>query len=332
MPRAVSSRPSLDPEERRRLREAMVARIRAGKPNPFESSSPAHVAFAFTEELLRHADRAPDSPLGRQAREALGLGDGRKSPGIARRPMPSRTTLREGLDSPLEDMEPSPVPPLPTTEPPKLPPLPEGKPPVPVGHIDPVSRDFADAIAQRESLGSGGYRAVNPDGPALGRYQMRRIALQSVGFKDPEGRWTGALGVGNEGEFLNNPAAQDIAFAGYMRVLREELERRRVLDRIGVRLTAQDGRSITVTNAGLIAAGHREGSYAVKAYLDFAGSKGWSTYGTAFPTGNVPGTRRLLADSFAQIEDRLADFENIGYLSAGAERPPLVVPAISRHK
>jgi len=280
----------------------MVARIRAGKPNPFEPSSPAHAAYAFTRELLGHAERAPRSVLGRQAAHAL-------APAVA-------AASEAGGD----------VPPLPGERPYERPPA--------VARGEPVGRAFADAIFGEESAGSGGYRAINESKyeayTALGRYQMQRAALQSVGFQRADGSWTGALGVFEPEDFLVNHHAQDVAFAGYMGVLRRELGNRGAFRWLGHEVTGRSGAAFTITESGLLAAAHREGSYAVRAYLDYLDANGGHAEGVDYPDGKVGESGRLLATALAQVEGRLARFADIPYSHGGDGGRPLVVPPEER--
>jgi len=302
----IQQRPGpLNEHERRRFREAMVERIRAGKPNPFEPSSPAHAAYAFTRELVGHAERAPQSALGQHSRAVVGTAASKASQG---------TNAIAGTNGSSEDM----------------PPVPGGKPPQRVGQVDPVSGVFADTIFSKESAGSGGYRAVNPspqaEYTAYGRYQLQRAALVSVGLQTRDGKWTGAMGIHSEEDFLNSPHVQDIAFSGYMRVLRGELRNRGSLRWIGDTATTQDGSSVVITESGLVAAAHREGSYAVEAYLDFLEAHDGSAAGQKFPETKIGDTDRTLAQAFQQIEERLALFAAVPYRAGGKGGRALVVP------
>lgn len=59
--------------------------------------------------------------------------------------------------------------------------------------IPTVSQEFKNAIAQKES-GKDGYSAYNPSGGgigALGKYQLRSLALQDAGYLDKNNQWTG---------------------------------------------------------------------------------------------------------------------------------------------
>jgi hypothetical protein len=65
----------------------------------------------------------------------------------------------------------------------------------------PISARFREEIANRESRGSGGYRAINDQG-ALGAYQLTPIALKDIHWKDKNGNWTDASGVtGDEANY-----------------------------------------------------------------------------------------------------------------------------------
>ena len=90
----------------------------------------------------------------------------------------------------------------------------------------PYSETYLDQIHKRESTvrGTGigtGYGAAN--GKALGRYQMRPLALRDVGLRDRGGNWTGKWGIRSDLDFLRSPVAQEKAIAAYLRVLDREM-------------------------------------------------------------------------------------------------------------
>ena len=326
--------------ERRRFRDAMIQPIREGKPNPFEPDSPAYASYAFTKALLGKADQEPDSTLGKQAADALGLMPG-LTPTAGNTPSGSR---RRGLlarsgSAPVPEEKPdAPVaasPNLPLEESDAaMPPLPPEPPerPVPITRIAPVSEAFANAIFAEESRGTGGYGAVNrndskPELTALGRYQMQRAALVSVGFQRPDGSWTGALGVNEEDDFLNNPHAQDVAFSAYMEVAWQEMRTRETDRWIGYQFTDQSGVLRTVTQLGLIAAAHREGSYAFKKFLEFVAENDGSLVGVTIPDELLAkGHSRSKVDIYPSVSARLARFQQIPYLADESDGIALLSP------
>jgi len=92
-----------------------------------------------------------------------------------------------------------------------------------------IDKDFRDAIADKESKGqpNNGYGARNSLG-YLGRYQMGEGALIDSGMKNVNGKWKGTYGVNNERDFLNNPHAQERAFADYMAKTEKYLKKQRL--------------------------------------------------------------------------------------------------------
>ncbi len=158
------------------------------------------------------------------------------------------------------------------------------------------------------------YRAYNPEGGgigAFGRYQLRQPALVEAGFMNARREWTGNEGVNSAGDFLGNPRAQEIAFARFMQANRALL---RVgpygYANVGQRIVGANG-TFSVSEAGMMAAAHSRGVGAVWAYLRHVGERGWISDQTTFGDDG---------DTFADIEQRLRDFEQIPFAK------PLAVP------
>ena len=137
---------------------------------------------------------------------------------------------------------------------------------------------------------------------ALGRYQMRENALKDAGLMDKQGRWTGKHGVNSIDDFLDSPKAQERAFADFMRAKRDQLERKGAFKEAGRTYTGLKGEPITITESGLLAAGHRMGQGRVKEYLDYMRERGWrSDFGGLDPKE---------AARHKAVETRLREFQN----------------------
>lgn len=168
----------------------------------------------------------------------------------------------------------------------------------------PISARFREEIANRESRGSGGYRAFNKSG-ALGAYQLTPIALEDIKWRDKNGVWSKASGIASDEEFLNNPLAQEIALKEYLARNEKILRYGGFEPPLGQVIRGLEG-ELTVTENGLAAAMHREGAPAVKRYLKALASQNWISDESQWPEKQRPMIRA--------IEDRLRDFADIPYL------------------
>jgi Phage portal protein len=135
---------------------------------------------------------------------------------------------------------------------------------------------------------------------ALGRYQMTRNGLNAAGMIDAHGDWTGKYGIQSAEQFLANPAAQEKALSDFLSDTERQLRTNGSFDYLGKRI---DGRvaTFTVTRAGLIAAGHREGARETCGYLQSFQNSGFSS------------TRANLTREDLRVETRLRTFSNAGY-------------------
>lgn len=133
--------------------------------------------------------------------------------------------------------------------------------------------DFRQKLAEKESTATApnnGY-GVRAQNGALGRYQMLPKALIDAGWKNSDGSWTekaGEAGVKNDNDFLKNPDAQEQALTDVLEKYHGELKRDGALDYVGKTITDSAGNALTVTEAGLMAAAHKQGAHAVRIYLD----------------------------------------------------------------
>ena len=168
----------------------------------------------------------------------------------------------------------------------------------------PISARFREEIANEESRGSGGYRALNKSG-ALGAYQLRPIALRDIGWRDQNGIWSEASGVANDEEFLNNPLAQEIALKEYLGRNQKILHANGFRPPLGQAVRGLGG-SLTITEGGLAAAMHRAGAPAVKNYLQTLASRNWIN-----DAGLWTEKQRPVVEA---IEDRLRKFADTPYL------------------
>ncbi len=156
--------------------EAITSMVTAGKANPFLSGSREHIAFAWTEELARHAASDQPTELTARARRILPQAVKRRR---GARPSVGTTTTQATTgtppipaarpEQPTDDAIPTKVPPKPTTKP-----VPPKVPTVEIWNQDqlfPVSREFADEIDRAENSNNE-WDKVSPT-DALGRYQLR---------------------------------------------------------------------------------------------------------------------------------------------------------------
>jgi hypothetical protein len=123
-----------------------------------------------------------------------------------------------------------------------------------------------------------GYNEVRQSTGALGRYQMTPDALRAAGMIDASANWTGKYGIHSRTQFLADHKAQEKALTDYLRDTERQLRANGGLAYIGSNI---DGRlaSFSVTRAGLIAAGHREGAEATLRYLQRVAGNGFTSRG-----------------------------------------------------
>jgi hypothetical protein len=88
---------------------------------------------------------------------------------------------------------------------------------------------------------------------------------------DNLGRWTekaASHGVKNDMDFLDRPEAQEAAMTDALRVYDRQARVLGLDKYVGHSIKTADGSQVQVTQAGIIAAGHRAGIPSVLAYLD----------------------------------------------------------------
>ena len=132
---------------------------------------------------------------------------------------------------------------------------------------------------------------------------MTPTARRDIGLERLDGSLTGKYGVNTKKEFLNDPVAQEKAFADVMKRNEEQL---RANDSTRVINQQIDGikAKFKVSLSGLLAAAHRRGARAVRQYLDHQKANKWISNPKTFPPG---------ARIFKSIETRLRVFENISH-------------------
>lgn len=188
----------------------------------------------------------------------------------------------------------------------------------------PIHAEFRRAIHRKESGGAGddGY-AASGNG-AYGRYQMRVPALKDAGLIDRDGNWTGKYGLDSVEDFLRQPAAQEKAFADFM-ARAEGYVRQDVRDYAGRQIDGKLAR-FPVTEAGLLAAAHRQGAGMLAPYFAFQRANNWKSGNFEnIPTavaakiaelqGNVENPQSA-RDVLSSIETRLREFSGIPYRRA----------------
>jgi hypothetical protein len=166
-------------------------------------------------------------------------------------------------------------------------------------------------LASRESgsAPNDGYGAVGKSlktrQPALGRYQMTTIALIDVGIRNRDGTWNknNKFGVGSAEEFLADPVAQERALADYVANMEKYLKSEGATRYLGQRIQGKVA-PLTVTEPGLVAAGHRYGAPNATQYLQHIERSDWRSQVDAI---HDPDRRSV----FLAIETRLREFENI---------------------
>ena len=164
----------------------------------------------------------------------------------------------------------------------------------------PINPQFLDALHDLESQ-QGNYQEFNPTGVALGRYQIRKLALIDTGMVDGQGNWTGRLGIHSKQDFLNNPSVQERVIAEYLAKLEGYLKYNKATTYIGQQIDGIKAK-ITITMPGLVAAAHKEGAEGTRQYLQHLQNHGWKSDPSTFP--------QQFHDSFRAIETRLRLFEN----------------------
>lgn len=159
---------------------------------------------------------------------------------------------------------------------------------------------IAEAERSAEQINDG-YGERHPGG-ALGRYQITPITLDQAGWKIG-GTWTDKArehGVTSDDDFRTNPEAQEAAMSDIMREAERQADAKGLYRHSGQTYPGVVGQSVTITDAGIAEAAHREGADATRKYLQrrVNGRK-----------ADAPADR----ERDRRIEKRLRDFEKVPY-------------------
>lgn len=168
-----------------------------------------------------------------------------------------------------------------------------------------VSQQWRIALHGRESKDKN-YQANYGKGAALGRYQFTLIGLQDIGMKDKNGKWTGKHGIRSNQQFLDNALIQEKALVEYLDRVNVQLHGNNSMLLAGQKFQGKIA-AITITEDGLMAAGHRYGAKSVRRYLAHLKNNGWVSDESGFPP--------KLKNNFLAVETRLRLFENIPWRS-----------------
>lgn len=96
---------------------------------------------------------------------------------------------------------------------------------------------------------------------------MQEDALIDAGWKNTDGTWSekaGEAGVHSDKDFLANPNAQEQAFTDALQAYHNQLSNDGGLSDVGETIKDSTGKPLAVTEAGLMAATHKEGARAVR--------------------------------------------------------------------
>jgi hypothetical protein len=110
---------------------------------------------------------------------------------------------------------------------------------------------FKGVISKRES--SDNYTAEQ--GSYMGKYQLGPMALQDLGYKDKNGKWTGKNGIKNKKDFLNNKDVQEKAANSWFNALDKRMKSEKLEQYVGTTF-----QGIPVTREGMMAAAHLIGA------------------------------------------------------------------------
>jgi hypothetical protein len=163
--------------------------------------------------------------------------------------------------------------------------------------------DFRNRLAIAENSADKrdfGYGEVRQSNGALGRYQMTHVGLLAAGMVNANGNWTGKYGIHSRSQFLADHDAQEHALTDFLHETERQLRANGAFDYVGRSVNGVVA-PFTITRAGLMAAGHRQGAGKTRDYLRRVESNGYSSRGLA-----------LDRDERA-IENRLRTFSDLPY-------------------
>lgn len=140
--------------------------------------------------------------------------------------------------------------------------------------------------------------------------------------KNAQGKWTAEAakhGIKSNDDFLKSTEAQDVAAQDFFQKKAERLSSSGAMKKAGQRVVGVKGEFV-VTEAGLLAAAHRDGEKVVNAYLRHQEKNGWtSRFDNLDPNvkdsltlkdknGNVV---RTAEDRLRAVETRIRRFEKV---------------------
>ena len=133
---------------------------------------------------------------------------------------------------------------------------------------------YLESLATRES----GPNYQSSKGKYVGAFQMSPIALQTLGYMDEEGNWTGKDNVFTTEDFLNNKKVQDKAAMSLAKTNWNILNKEPIGEQDGMPVFAKDlvGKEIQgvkVTESGLLGAAHLGGASSVSRMLKSGGKE-----------------------------------------------------------
>lgn len=149
-------------------------------------------------------------------------------------------------------------------------------------------------------------------------FQLQDAALFEAGLKDGAGKWTGKWGVSSDDDFFaNTNHVQERAFEEYLDAMHRYTAGN--LDQVGKVNQSRilDGKPLTISEAGVMAASQRQGQQWVREYFKWLDANGWSTASARFPdtvallcSGRTCTPGEIEA-KLRSVETRLRRFENV---------------------
>ena len=144
-----------------------------------------------------------------------------------------------------------------------------------------------------------------------GVYQITKTQKQQIGAMDESGNWNPDYypGISSRKDYLDNRFAQERIFHDVMRDYDDQLMCKGAYDFLGENIVGLKD-AITVTDAGLLAAAHRQGPEKVRQYLQRQQDNGWNTRKWINLMDWVAPSD---AAKFRSIETRLRLLQNVPY-------------------
>lgn len=147
------------------------------------------------------------------------------------------------------------------------------------------------------------FGVIQPIITALG-WLIRRGGLIDTGYLDFDNNWLGKDGIYTAEDFLDSPQKQERILNEYLKSNYKQLKNKGALQYIGTPIQGLVN-DFNVTDTGLLAASHREGTGAVNNYLKHLEQNQNGKYYINYEHINNINLR----DMFKRIETRLRKFE-----------------------